>query len=159
MKMTEIHHQEIASELFNQVQELLEKAERTPEDIDTMLHAAHACRFHWGQANAMDKLARSEWQISRVYAVLKRAEPSIYHARRCLELCQQNQISAIERAYAYEALARSYAVAGDFTSSRRFLDMAIEAGKKIKIEDKRNLIEKELRTIVINKPATQPRDG
>ena len=46
----------------------------TREDDDRMLHAAHASRFHWGEAPECrpENLARGEWQISRVYV---RARP------------------------------------------------------------------------------------
>ena len=58
-------------------------------------------------------LARGEWQISRVYSVLGRAEPAIWHAQRCLEHCEQAGIGDWDLAYAYEALARATALAGD----------------------------------------------
>ena len=56
---------------------------------------------------------RSEWQCSRVYAVLGRPEPALHHARRCLELCEQHGIGDWVLGFAYEALARAHAVAGD----------------------------------------------
>ena len=61
------------------------------EDDDRMLHAAHASRYHWGEAPECEpaNLARGEWQISRVYMVLGRAEPAIWHAQRCLEHCEE----------------------------------------------------------------------
>jgi hypothetical protein len=84
-----------------------------------MLHAAHAMRFHWGEAPECRpaNLARGEWQISRVYTVLGRAEPAIWHARRCLDHCEQAGLVDWDLAYAYEALAlalaRAHAFAGD----------------------------------------------
>jgi hypothetical protein len=80
-----------------------------------MLHAAHASRFHWGEAPECrpENLARGEWQVSRVYAVLGRPEPAIWHARRCLEHCEQAGLADWDLAYAYEALARAHALAGD----------------------------------------------
>ena len=98
-------------DLFNEVWRLLESR----EDDDRMLHAAHASRFHWGEAEecAPENLARGEWQVARVYTVLGRAEPAIWHARRCLEQCEQNGIGDWDLAYAYESLARAHALAGD----------------------------------------------
>jgi hypothetical protein len=80
-----------------------------------MLHAAHASRYHWGEAEERkpENLARGEWQISRVYTVLGRAEPAIWHARRCLHHCEQNGIGDWDLAYAYEALARANALAAN----------------------------------------------
>jgi len=48
-----------------------------------------------------------------VYSVLGRAEPAIWHAQRCLEHCEQAGIGDWDLAYAYEALARATALAGD----------------------------------------------
>ena len=69
---------------------LLEKTDRTPAQDDEMLHAAHASRYHWGEIGDPVNLARGEWQCSRVYAILGRAEPALWHARRCLEIDEAN---------------------------------------------------------------------
>ena len=76
----------LAVGLFNYTWTLLENPDRTPEQDDEMLHAAHASRYHWGEVGEPANLSRGEWQVARVYCVLGRAEPALYHARRCLEL-------------------------------------------------------------------------
>jgi hypothetical protein len=102
---------ELGVQLFNATWELV----RSRADDDRMLHMAHASRFHWGEAPECkpENLARGEWMVSRVYTVLGRAEPAIWHARRCLDHCEDNGIGDWDLAYAYEALARAHAVAGD----------------------------------------------
>jgi hypothetical protein len=97
-------------DLFNEVWRLVESR----EDDDRMLHAAHASRYHWGEAPecSPENLARGEWQVSRVYVVLGRTEPAIWHAQRCREYCEQAGIGDWDLAYAYEALARAHALAG-----------------------------------------------
>jgi hypothetical protein len=84
-------------------------------DDDRMLHAAHASRFHWGEAPEREQinLARGEWQVSRVYTVLERAEPAIWHAQRCLDHVEAAGAGDWDLAYAYEALARAHALAGN----------------------------------------------
>ena len=54
-------------------------------------------------------LARGEWQCSRVYAVLGRAEPALWHARRCVELDEAGAEGREDwdLAAAYEAMARA----------------------------------------------------
>jgi hypothetical protein len=107
--MTE--HRRLGVDLFNEVWRLLDSR----DDDDRMLHAVHASRYHWGEAEERtpENLARGEWQVSRVYVVLGRAEPALWHARRCLEQCEANAIGDWDLAYAYEALARAHALAGD----------------------------------------------
>ena len=104
---------QLAIDLFNGVWRLLDKEDRTVEEDDRMLHMAHASRYHWGQVGTAANLARGEWQCSHVYAVLGRAEPAAHHARRVLEICQANGIGDWDLGFAYEALARASAVAGD----------------------------------------------
>jgi hypothetical protein len=96
--------------LFNATWELINSRDAD----DRMLHMAHASRFHWGEAPECkpENLARGEWLVSRVYALLGRAEPAIWHAQRCLDRCEQNGIGDWDLAYAYEALARAHALAG-----------------------------------------------
>jgi DNA-binding transcriptional MerR regulator len=104
---------QLAVDLFNAVWRLMETEDRTPEQDDRMLHMAHASRYHWEQVGAPANLARGEWQCSRVYAVLGRAEPALHHARRVLAICERHGIDDWDLAYAHEALARAHAVAGD----------------------------------------------
>ena len=140
---------ELAADCFNRTWTLMQKANRTPEEDDEMLHCAHASRYHWGEVGTAAHRARGEWQCSRVYTVLGRAEPALHHAQRCLELCESNP-SAIEDwdlPFAYEALARAHAVAGDEAESARCLQQARSLGAAIAEDDERALLESDLATI------------
>ena len=138
---------QLAVDLFNGVWALLEKPDRSRADDDRMLHAAHASRYHWEAVGEPVNLVRGEWQCSRVYAMLGRAEPALHHARRCLELCQQYGIGDFDLAFAYEALARSFALAGDTERAGEALGHAREAGERIAEDDDRELFERDLASI------------
>jgi hypothetical protein len=97
---------QLAVRYFNAVWDLMESKDRTTEDDDLMVHMAHASRYHWGQIGKPENVARGEWQVSRVYAVLRRPEPCLYHAQRVLDVCIENGIADWDIAFAYEALAR-----------------------------------------------------
>jgi hypothetical protein len=139
----------LAADLFNRVWTLLETPDRTAAEDDEMLHAAHASRYHWGELESGARLARGEWQCSRVYAVLGRAEPALHHARRCLELCESEpgDLEEFDLPFAYEALARASAVAGDERRAREWLGQARAAAEAIADEDDRALLEADLATI------------
>jgi len=130
-------HRKLAVDLFNRVWELLDKSDRTSEEIDEMIHAAHASRHHWGEIGTSLEFERGEWQISRVYSTLKRSEPARFHAARCLEICEGNGIGDFDLAFAYEALARAHAVAGDGTKSREYIALAERAAEAIEDEGNR----------------------
>jgi hypothetical protein len=136
-----------AIDLFNLTWNLLDKKGRSQEEDDKMIHAAHASRFHWGEIGTPLEFERGEWQISRVYSVLKRSEPALYHAQRCLEICKKNNIGDFDIAFAYEALARAYAAAGLEAQCKENIGLAEKAGQQIKKEDDRNYFLNELKTI------------
>jgi DNA-binding transcriptional MerR regulator len=139
----------LAAQLFNETWRLLELENRSRDDDDRMIHTAHASRYHWGHAPGATpaNLARGEWQISRVYAVLGRPEPARHHARRVLDICQENGIGDWDLAFAYEALARAHAVAGDAAQARHFTDLALAAAKDIAEDSERQLVLADLETI------------
>jgi hypothetical protein len=139
----------LAAQLFNDTWRLLEQEQRTRQDDDRMIHSAHASRYHWGQVpNATPAhLARGEWQISRVYSVLGRAEPALFHAHRVHDLCEENGIGDWDLAFAYEALARAHAVAGDADQARLYTGRALAAADDIAEDDDRDLLLADLETI------------
>lgn len=139
----------LAAALFNHVWTLLDKPERSAADDDEMVHAAHASAYHWMHTGTIANRVRSEWQCSRVYAVLGRAEPALHHARRCLELAESApaELEEFDLPFAYEALARAHAVAGDEAQAREWLARAKAAGAEIGDEDDRMLLESDLATI------------
>ncbi|MFI6316589.1 MerR family transcriptional regulator [Nonomuraea sp. NPDC050556] len=136
-----------AIDLFNGVWRLMEKEDRSAEDDDRMLHMAHASRYHWGQVGAPVNLSRGEWQCSRVYSVLGRAEPALHHARRGLEICRAHGIGDWDLAFAYESLARAHAVAGDKEQARAWTEQALSAAEDIAQDEDRELLLTDLESI------------
>lgn len=140
-------HRKFAVDSFNLVWKLMEKKDRGKEEDDKMIHAAHASRFHWGEIGGAVEVERGEWQISRAYSILKRGQPAIYHAERCLEICRENSIGDWDLAFAYEAMARAYAAAGQKEECRKHVELAQKAGEQIKEKEDRNYFFSELKTI------------
>jgi hypothetical protein len=139
-----IDHRRLGVDLFNEVWRLIE----TREDDDRMLHAAHASRYHWGDASECkpENLARGEWQVARVYSVLGRAEPAIWHAQRSLEHCERARIGDWDLAYAYEALARAHAVGGH-DEAAEWKTKAREAGDAIADPEDREHFDEDFATL------------
>ena len=139
----------LAAALFNATWTLMEKENRTRAEDDEMLHMAHASRHHWSRAagGTAANLGRGEWQCSRVYAVLGRSEPCLHHAQRCLDICQENKIADWDLGFAYEALARGHAVAGDAEQARAFTEHALAAADDIAEDEDRELLLSDLESI------------
>ena len=133
--------------MFNATWDLIVKKRRSAEEVDAMIGMAHASRYHWSVVGGSEELAVGEWQISHVYAVLDRPEPSLYHAQRCLEICERGKLGDFPLAYAYEALARAFALAGKARPREACLKLARGAGAKIADPKERAQFLKDLRTV------------
>jgi len=132
-------HLQFAKSLNGQVWELLQKANRSASEDELMVHAAHASCYHWLKAGTGLHHQRGEWLIAHVYTELGMAEPALWHAQRCLELT--NEYSDLgkdfDRAYAYEGMARAYALKKSRDEALKYLDLAKKAGEVIaNAEDK-----------------------
>jgi len=137
----------LAVALFNRVWALLETADRSPAQTDEMIHAAHASRYHWGVVGEPANLARGEWQCSRVYAMLGRGEPALWHARRCVEIVEAAGIGDWDLAAACEAMARASAEAGDGEAARAWAERSRVACAAIVEDEDRRIVEADLATL------------
>ena len=143
-------HRQLAAHLFDHVWSLLETEDRSQEQDDEMAHAAHASRWHWSQTGVSDlrqRLAVGEWQCSRVYAVLERGEPALFHARRCVELAAAEGIEDWAVAASYEAMARASRVAGDRRAFEEWREKARTATAAIAEDEDREVIENDLASL------------
>ena len=136
-------HEKMAKSTFNETWDYIEKEERSKKDEDHMVHAAHTSRYHWqilvskGKGTPVN-LQRGEWLLARVYTILKRAEPAIHHAKVCLEITEDNNIKDFDLAFAYEAMARASALAGNKIDLKKYYELAKHAGEKIKKKEDKN---------------------
>ena len=80
-----------------------------------------------------------------MYTVLGRAEPALWHARRCLDLCEQHGLADWDLAYAYEAVARAYKTSGDVQDAETYKRRAAEV--PIAEADDREHFEQDLATL------------
>lgn len=154
MKLTARQHEQCGKALFNTVWTLLDKPDRSADDDNLMVHTVHAMMLHWLQVGTPVNFARGEWQLSRVYAVLRRAEPALRHAERCLAVCREHGLAGFDLAFAYEALARAHAVAGLTVRSNDFVRLAEQAGRDIAEDDDRKILLDDLQTVGLSPDKT-----
>ena len=144
-------HRRLAVDLFNHTWTLIDKADRTPAEIDEMIHAAHASRYHWSKAGTTVNLGRGEWQCARVYSTLGRGEPAVWHARRCVDYAEAaaaaGEAESWDVASSYEAMARALAVAGDRGAAEDWRARATAAVAAIDDAEDRAAIEQDLATL------------
>jgi tetratricopeptide (TPR) repeat protein len=134
-------HRHFAIQFNGQAWDLLDKAERTPEEDERMLHSAFASCRHWLQAGTGLHHQRGEWLLARVYSVLGLGDAALRHARRCLELTEQHAdlMADFDRAFALEAMARANAIAGNRDRALEYIERAKEAGEAIAQDDDKSI--------------------
>jgi DNA-binding transcriptional MerR regulator len=139
----------LAKRLFNRVWELLETSQRTVDEDDEMVNAAHASRYHWSVVGGAKERAIGDWQISRVYASVGRGEPAVHHARRChdITVAGGDDLEPWLLGSAYEALARAYAVAGDRAVAREWRDKAVAQLEQVVDPDDREIVEQDIASL------------
>lgn len=136
-----------AAQYFNQTWDLLDKQNRSPQEDLQMIHQAHASRFLWGLVGKDKQKATGEWQVSRVYAVLKMGESSLYHAQASLDYCEKGALTPFDFAFAHEALARAYAVLKKPQESLRQVELGRESANKVQDDEERAYVLSELQGI------------
>jgi hypothetical protein len=72
-------------------------------------------------------------------------EAALCHARRCLDICEEHGLDDWDLAYAYEAVARAYRVAGAAPEAAAYAKLS--ARVPVADEDDREQLAKDLATL------------
>lgn len=112
-----------------------------------MLHSAHASALHWTRVGTARHVSIGEWQVSRVYAVLRRSEPALHHAARSLAIANRSRLAPFYVAYGHEAMARAHGVAGHARPRDRHLRAARRLVPKVRDADDRRMLLEDLATV------------
>jgi hypothetical protein len=139
-------HEKFAKSLNGKTWELLGKENRTREDDEMMVLSASASLYHWLQIGTAVHAQRGEWLLAHVFTILKKAEPAMEHAVRCLEITAANprEMKDFDLAYAEEVFARVYALKGDATLAKEIHGKAILLGLAIDDPEDRKIFELDL---------------
>ena len=143
-------HKKIAVGTNNQIWPVLDAENPTEVQLEEALHMAYASRYHWSKIGTAVNAVRAEYMIARVYSAMKRGEPALFHAKRCLEIAQENKnsIEDWDLAFVYEVMARAHSVAGNKTECKRYYDLAQNAIKEIKNPEDKKICQGELDKVI-----------
>ena len=120
---------------------LLQKENLSEEEKTLLLYTVYSSAYHWKYAGTSLHMQRAEWLISRAYIKLNNGGEALAHAEKCQDLTsgQINGIKDFDFAYAHEAMARAYALIGDFENATIFHRKAKEAAKSIANQEDKKL--------------------
>lgn len=129
---------------------LLALPERTAEQRQMLIHAAHASALHWAQSPAYlpKNKARALFLLATAYTAERHAEEAQRYAKSCLKYSESiaAQLDDFDLPYAYLAQARAYAIAGQRAESIQFFTMARQSGAAIANEEDKKLFLNDFRT-------------
>jgi hypothetical protein len=127
-------HRRFAKSFNAKVWELLARSPRDAAEDEELLLAAQASLYHWQQLGTVLNIQRGHWLLSHVYSVQHEPAGSMKHATRCIELTKahMSEMKDFDIAYAFEAMARTYALLGDRMNGKEYYDLALRVGQAIK---------------------------
>lgn len=141
-------HTYFSASCFNKTWDYMEKnGSRSKEETMEMLHTAIASLWHWKQREDVtnENLAVGYWQVSRVYCLIGQPNNARRYGRLSLE--HANELSPFFKGYAYETLARAEMIADKRYIMLTHLEKAREMLARVKDEEDRKLLEKDLESI------------
>lgn len=83
---------------------LEERASRNAAETELMILAAQTARKYWEVAGTWLEIERAEYRLAQTYLKAGDLDQALGHAKKCLEIVQQNKALPLEFFFAYEAL-------------------------------------------------------
>ena len=142
-------HNFFSADCFNKTWDLVDKdGTRSTEESMEMLHTAIASLWHWSQRDDVThkNLSVGYWQVSRVYCLL--GQPRNARTYGLLSLEHAKELAPFFKGYAYETLARAEMVADNRVIMKAYLEKAHEMLKLVKEKEDKEILEKDLETIL-----------
>ncbi len=139
-----LNHRQLAVSLFNRTWELIDQETMTHEERAEMLTSAFASRHHWRQIGEPRNFTVSDWQVSRVAAILGYPELAEEYGQRSLETASRARLGPFYEGYAHEALARAARLAGNRDLKAKHLDIAYDLLDQIDEASERDLLSPDL---------------
>ena len=140
-------HQFFAIQTFNGAWELIEQADRSPDDDAEMLRRAFASRWHWSFVGGAEQLATGDWQIAHVASLLGFGQLAQVYAQRAFDACEREGWGDWMRASMLEGMARAAAAAGDAAGHAKYYALATDAVAAIAEDEERAVIASQLATV------------
>jgi hypothetical protein len=142
-------HRHFSAECFNRAWDLIDQPDRSAEEDEQMLLLSLASLWHWTQRQDCQPVNKSigYWQVSRVYALLGQADNARRFGQLCLQASQVVGIPPFYLGFAYEALARAEAVAGNRQQMANYLEKAQRAAEQVADAEEKNMLLSDLQTI------------
>ena len=116
----------LASQANNRAWDLAEQLERSSEEDDEMLQAAHAAMYFWNIVGTPNNRAHAAQLVAHVYALLKLPETAKRYLSQSQAFSLEGQGTPFEKAFAHAIAANVAASAGETESHSEHYQKASE---------------------------------
>jgi hypothetical protein len=116
---------------------LEEKSDRNTSETDGMIVAANGALKYWKQAGTWLEEERAELRLTHSLLQADKPPDAIQSARRCVDVCEQNNAPALEKFFGYAVLARAYRAAGDADSFAASREHALALFAQVPLDEKK----------------------
>jgi len=117
--MDDINWRAAAVSLFNEAWSYIDLEARSQDEERMMLATALGSLACWRKVGNEKNFSISDWQVSRVYALIGDAGQARIYGESALRVAETGTLEPFYVGFAYEALARAALVAGDASLARR----------------------------------------
>jgi hypothetical protein len=116
-------------EFNNLAWNLVEAPDRSADDTERMINAAHASLWHWSHVGTLLNRLRGECLVSTAHAAAGHADSAVHHAERCVRLSDEagDTQTPFDRAASYGCASRAYRLAGNTEAARKHYAVAVSA--------------------------------
>jgi hypothetical protein len=139
-----VAHRWFAVEFNNRAWDIVEAARRSPEEIDRMVHLAHAAAAHWSEVGQPVHQMRALALLAHAYAVAGEGKAAVKYARRCNALSGSlnDEQTSFDRASVAACMACALRCDGQIDEARVFEANARSLAAKLEDADDRPVIER-----------------
>ena len=140
-------HRIFAASAFNQAWDLIDKANRSPQEDSAMLAATFASRYHWEAVGTDENRVVGDWQIAHVASLLGLAPVAMRFARSALDLAVEQGFEGWRLASCHEGMARAHACSGNDAERDRHIRTASRLLETVDDPGERRLVESQLESV------------
>ncbi|NOS84875.1 MAG: hypothetical protein HOP31_07025 [Ignavibacteria bacterium] len=141
-------HHWFGTEFNNGIFPLLDKADRTEEETETMIQMAFASTLHWSSfsGGAIANRARGENMIATALVFAGRKESAIHYAIRNHDIVFGNldSVADFDISYALMVMARAYALNERLAEAEQYYQQCLDSIDEIKDSEDRKIVVNDL---------------
>jgi hypothetical protein len=127
-----------AMEFNNEAWNIVESPRRSPEQIERLLHLAHAACLHWSAAGDSLNRQRALDLLTHAYAAAGRGELSVEYAEQARRLSEEHsdKQTPFDRAEACATMAIAHGAAGRLSDADAWRAKALAAATGLEPDDR-----------------------